>query len=378
MPRLAPTLLREARASHTLLPLLLRECRDLSSSRNELRWLQEHAHESHGLPGRLAGSNKTLRDEKHPAQTAIRKTLACSVHRRAKGEPLQYILGTQPFGDLQILCREGVLIPRPETEAYTTRLGSILNRNFSSKGHKTPQEDVLRILDLCTGTGCISLLLHSILKPAGRNSGRRLKITAVDVSDEALALARENLEYNIGENLLDLSAVSDISFNSSNIFDLYDRLVDDASGISGLGNTNFDVVISNPPYIAQKDYQPGGTTTRSVRNFEPKLALVPDASRMTEERGSRTHDGDAFYQPLLDIAQKVKAGIVILETGGHHQALRVHRMARAMHEHDSPPAIVEIWDDDASEIEFANAARQRARSVVVWTGNALHLRKAKA
>jgi HemK-like putative methylase len=378
MPRLAPALLREARASHVLLPLLLRECRDLPSARNELRWLQEHAHETHALPGRPDVPNKALRN-RSPTSDAVWTTLTHNAHRRAKGEPLQYILGTQPFGDLQILCREGVLIPRPETEAYTARLGSILKTARRINGKATPQEDTLRILDLCTGTGCISLLLHSIMKPVGGKFRRRLKITAVDTSGEALALAQENLEYNIGENFLDLSAVSDITFRKASVFDIHDSLMGNVAGQSSLGNTNFEVVISNPPYIAEKDYQPGGTTTRSVRNFEPKVALVPNSNQTgdvsCEKRGFSIHDGDAFYRPLLDIAKKVKASIVVFETGDHHQALRVHRMAKDMLRSDGLPAIVEVWDDDGSVIELANAARHRARSVVIWTGDAAHLRK---
>jgi HemK-like putative methylase len=378
MPRLAPALLREARASHVLLPLLLRECRDLPSARNELRWLQEHAHESHSLPGRLATPNKTPRKTRPSAQEEKWKNLTRNARRRAKGEPLQYIVGTQPFGDLQILCREGVLIPRPETEAYTARLGSILNRARKSSGNTISQGDTLRILDLCTGTGCISLLLHSMLKPVGGNISRKVKIMGVDISDEALALARDNLEYNIGENLLDLSAVSDITFRKASVFDICNGLVRDGVDL-GSASMTFDVIISNPPYVAEKDYQPGGITTRSVRNFEPKRALVPETSRMGdlshEEGRSPTHDGDAFYQPLLDIAEKVEASIVVLETGDHHQALRVHRMAQAMHRQNVSPAMIEVWDDDASDIELANAARHRARSVVIWTGNAMQLRK---
>lgn len=378
MPRLAPALLREARASHVLLPLLLRECRDLPSARNELRWLQEHAHENYSLPGRLATSKEALRKTNPSIQEEIWKNLTRNAHRRAKGEPLQYILGTQPFGELQILCREGVLIPRPETEAYTARLGSILNTACRSNGNTISQGDTLRILDLCTGTGCISLLLHSMLKPVGGNIGRKVKIMGIDISDEALALARDNLEYNIGENLLDLSAVSDVTFRKASVFDVCNGLAGDGLDL-GSSSSKFDVIISNPPYVSEKDYQAGGTTTRSVRNFEPKLALVPEPSRTGdlshEERRSPTNDGDAFYQPLLYIAQKVEASIVILETGDHHQALRVHRMAKAMHRQNVPPAMIEIWDDDASDIELANAARHRARSVVIWTGNAMQLRK---
>lgn len=108
MPRLSPELLLRAHRQHPLLPLLLRECRDLPSARNELRWLRSHA---------LAQfSNPRFKHEKQTAHSpetlGWRTRLRAMCQARAKGKPLQYILGDQPFGDLEILCREGVLIPR--------------------------------------------------------------------------------------------------------------------------------------------------------------------------------------------------------------------------------------------------------------------------
>ena len=97
MPRIPPTLLRHARRIDRLLPPLLLVCRDLQSSRNELRWLGEHAAE-------VASKHADISNERH--------LLRQYADRRAKGEPLQYILGTEFFGDLEIKCRPGVLIPR--------------------------------------------------------------------------------------------------------------------------------------------------------------------------------------------------------------------------------------------------------------------------
>jgi methylase of polypeptide subunit release factors len=96
MPRIPPTLLRHARCLDRLLPSLLPICRDLSSAQNELRWLGEHAAE--------VASKQGLGKES--------RLLQRFVNRRARGEPLQYILGTEFFGELEIKCRPGVLIPR--------------------------------------------------------------------------------------------------------------------------------------------------------------------------------------------------------------------------------------------------------------------------
>ena len=367
MPRLAPFLLRKARTNHVLLPLLLRECRDLLSARNELRWLKEHAYESNGLPAELAtppppGLESSM-------SRAVWQTLVRNVQRRSTGEPLQYIIGTQPFGDLEILCRQDVLIPRPETEAYTRRLASLLKSQQQKTGFGV---DGLRILDLCSGTGCISILLHSLLKPARSGGTRKVEIIGIDISEDALALANDNIQHNIGENLLHLSAVTDVSFKRGSVFDLCDELKD--QGQDGLqqsifgSNIRFDVLVANPPYISPRDYGLGGTTARSVREYEPKLALVPDLSNGAQ-------DGDAFYRPLLDIALKVKASFVVLETGDHSQALRVRLMAIKMYRSDDRSAYVELWDDHGDVVELGNEGGQRARSVVSWTRDAERLWK---
>jgi methylase of polypeptide subunit release factors len=106
MPRLPTSLLLKAYAENPLLPLLLKECRSLDSARNELRWLRERAlrdAQEHSRQDRVTGT-----------RLGWRTRLRAMCHKRSQGVPLQYILGDQPFGDLEILCRRGVLIPRCE------------------------------------------------------------------------------------------------------------------------------------------------------------------------------------------------------------------------------------------------------------------------
>jgi hypothetical protein len=105
MPRLRPLLLWRAGAIDPLLPRLLLACRDINSARNELRWLREHAQEK-------VARARQLKTSPHLASTGWRSYLRQMVDERATGKPLQYILGTEYFGDLEIVCREGVLIPR--------------------------------------------------------------------------------------------------------------------------------------------------------------------------------------------------------------------------------------------------------------------------
>lgn len=100
MPRIPTSLLRKAFTIDPLLPRLLPPCRDLHAAQNELRWLREHAEDivrARGIKGDHASKSAILRD---------------LVDQRASGRPLQYILGNEYFGNLDIRCRPGVLIPR--------------------------------------------------------------------------------------------------------------------------------------------------------------------------------------------------------------------------------------------------------------------------
>lgn len=132
MPRLPPQLLHIARSIHPYLPFLLRTCRDIPSARLELKWLTEHLdsitrsthrnlrhiyrfkssplHGAASFPShrsRWIAKIRTLGGSKRRREELYRLCL-----ERSRGKPLQYIIGDQPFGDLEILCRKGVLIPR--------------------------------------------------------------------------------------------------------------------------------------------------------------------------------------------------------------------------------------------------------------------------
>lgn len=105
MPRIPTSVILKAHRQNPLLPLLLKECRSLDLARNELRWLRARALESSSLT--LKGKDAGPRHK-----SGWRNRLRSMCRTRSGGMPLQYILGDQPFGDLDILCRRGVLIPR--------------------------------------------------------------------------------------------------------------------------------------------------------------------------------------------------------------------------------------------------------------------------
>lgn len=143
--------------------------------------------------------------------------------KRILGEPLQYVLGNTDFYGLEIKCDSRALIPRPETEELVEKALQFIKKDY-------------KVLDLCTGTGAIALKVKS---------ATHCEVYAVDISEDALNLARENAQN------LNL----DINFINSDMF----------SGVEG----QFDCIISNPPYIPTEDIK---TLDKEV-SFEPTLAL---------------------------------------------------------------------------------------------------------
>jgi methylase of polypeptide subunit release factors len=187
---------------------------------------------------------------------------------------------------------------------------------------------VLRVFDLCTGSGCISLLLHSLLSQRYSD----IQILGLDISDLALKLARDNLRHNINLGHLDVHAEQQVSFGKADIL----RGEFHKEGL-GQGLLPWDVVISNPPYISQGGFDTNAE--RSVRNWEPKLALV---APIVEERNPAVRNAeDVFYYNILNIADVVTARIVLMEVGNTEQALRVSSIAAGMEKWSS----VEIWRD---------------------------------
>ena len=155
------------------------------------------------------------------------------LERLVSGEPFQYVMGQTEFCGLPFKVTPAVLIPRPETEELVT---SIIAENAGRTG--------LSVLDIGTGSGAIAVTLAKKLPGA--------MVTALDVSDDALAVASENAEAN----------------NVSVSFLKFDILGDAA--LPG----RYDLIVSNPPYVPERDK---AVMHRNVLEHEPALALfVPD------------------------------------------------------------------------------------------------------
>ncbi|EFQ27878.1 HemK family methyltransferase [Colletotrichum graminicola] len=306
MPRLPPSLIRRAHAVSPHVATLLPACRDIPSAVTELRWIRSHVASA---PARGGG-----------AEASVARLCA----RRGRGVPLQYVLGSQPFGALDIRCRPGVLAPRAETEAYALHLTEMI----VSGRLPHPQDRGLRIVDFCTGTGCIALALYEGLA----RRAARLSVTGVDVSPTAVRLSRENLRHNAGAGaLLRPTEEKNVSFQLADVFD--------EAAMATIPQC--DILVSNPPYISRKVWTYGrGQMGYSVRKYEPRLALVPGDT-------TPTYDGcdhaDVFYARLLDVARRLRPKVLLFEVGDQEQAVRVARLVRR--NEYTRQATCELWRD---------------------------------
>jgi len=182
-----------------------------------------------------------------------------------------------------------------------------------------------------------------------------MQVLGVDISDTALLLARDNLKHNVIQGHLSQHALNQVSFAKADI-------LPQSFHPHGLpaNHSEWDIVISNPPYISEAGFSKD--TNRSVRNWEPKLALVPPIDQGAYLKNVQSED--IFYHRILDTARATNARILLMEVGDLQQALRVSRMTLDM-KHWS---LVEIWKDwpdqqldFPKEVEEATVGHHRIR-----------------
>lgn len=170
------------------------------------------------------------------------------IKRRSEHYPLQYLLGYAHFMDYTFVVNEHVLIPRNDTEILVENADTVL-------ADMEKQQDKVKILDLCCGSGCIGISLKLYHE--------KIDLTLSDVSEEALAVTRQNLEkYQV-----------DAEVHCGNLFE----------GISDV----YDMIVSNPPYIESRVID---TLMPEVREYEPMLAL------------DGGEDGLVFYRSIIQQA----------------------------------------------------------------------------
>lgn len=259
----------------------------------------------------------------------------------------------------------------------------------------------LRILDLCTGTGCITLLLHALLSPRFEH----LRVMGIDISSKALSLARKNLDHNLQQGLLTHRASTDIQFHRADVLGFPPGADggDDADGIPNVekilseyfdqpGETEMseaplnlepgcDLLISNPPYISSSDFR-NGTTARSVRLFEPKLALVPPLPPQFQQSPNPTptptsamgdvRPEDIFYRRILELSYKLRTKVTVLECGDIKQAERVIEMHNFMapgQDRFQDPFDVQVWPNNEQDMAFYGFHHNEgSRCVIIQRG----------
>jgi release factor glutamine methyltransferase len=224
------------------------------------------------------------------------------IARRLQWEPVAYITGRKEFWSFALEVNSSVLIPRPDTEIIveetldvakklesTSDLDSGLRRNDS-------KQRPVRILDIGTGSGAIALAIAYEIEGA--------KVVATDVSDAALKLAQKNAAV--------LGLQDKIDFRQGNLFEPVDGL--------------FDIIVSNPPYIAANDYE---ELPASVKDFEPREALFAGESGL-EFYEKLIYQAATYLKKngwlLLEIGAKQEAGIRrIMEDSGFYDSIEMRR-----------------------------------------------------
>lgn len=196
------------------------------------------------------------------------------IKRRAKNEPVSYIIKTKEFMSLEFLIDEGILIPRPDTEILVEEI------------IKFYKDKPAKIMDLCTGSGAIAVSLAHYLKNAS--------LTAVDKYDICLKITKKNaIKHNVDKRI-----------------NIIKKDVLEPLNIDG----DFDCIVSNPPYIKSDVLT---TLPDDVKDYEPIYAL---------DGGS---DGLIFYKKITDFAKsKLKSGGILAYEIGYDQAESVKEIIK--------------------------------------------------
>ena len=205
------------------------------------------------------------------------------LERRQKGEPLQYIIGSVDFFGLDLRVGPGVLVPRPETELLVEEAIRTIGRKppgVTGEAHGAESTEntlrlpprSLRILDLCTGSGCIGLALAKAFPEA--------RVVGTDISEQALAYAGVNARIN---------GIGNATFLKGDLFE-------------PVKGRTFDLIVANPPYIRSGEID---ALQPEIKGWEPLEAL--DGGR----------DGLRFYREILSCASEylVRGGSLIMELG---------------------------------------------------------------
>lgn len=214
-----------------------------------------------------------------------------AVEKRKTGLPVAYITGHKEFYGYDFIVSPAVLIPKPDTEILVEKaLDAILTKM------EARPDIVLSVCDMCTGSGCIGLsVFKQLIEEYKIPSGSLPKLTMIDISSEALDIARLN-----AKKLLPEEEVENIRFIQNNLFFDVEYM--------------FDIILTNPPYIPSNMVDDLLLDGRS----EPRLALDGDVTAFGEKKSDG--DGLALIRELLPQAKErlIPNGVLLMETGEYN------------------------------------------------------------
>ena len=244
-------------------------------------YLREHGSDSSRLDAEilLAEARGCKRIELYTAYEEVaseqtRVAFRELVRRRAEGEPVAYLVGRKEFYSLSFHVTHDVLIPRPETELIIVTMLDLAKK-------RPAQDGPLQIADVGTGSGVIAVTAAKYWQ----NS----RVTAMDLSDKALEIARFNIDqHGVSERVTLIHS------------DLFSKVPPDA---------RFDFILSNPPYVSQAEYK---ELPRDVKDHEPEMALIGGPTgceviaRLIEQSATRLNPGGCL---LIEVSPMIAAEV---------------------------------------------------------------------
>jgi len=206
-----------------------------------------------------------LRDAHEQGSEDASKRFQALIERRLTGEPIAYITGRQEFWSLDFTVDDSVLIPRADTELLVERALSLIDQLPTDFGEANDVGRSVNVADLGTGSGAIAIALA--------HERPRCQIIATDISQQALGLAKLNAEHH---------AIENIEFRIG-------------SWVEALADHKFDLLVSNPPYIAADDphlrlgdvaYEPSQALVSGTDGLQALRSIIESAAQVLNNRGS--------------------------------------------------------------------------------------------
>lgn len=338
-------------------------------AKSEVRWLVQHIRKLQAEP---SGNPSSSKPNDTLNRASRRQLVSMAMRMTRQNVPLSYLLGSVPFGSLpkELTVRPPILLPRSETEHWATEVVRTLveslkaaERNAAASSTRGQQ---IRVVDLCTGSGCIALLIADALRTHLGADGS-WKVVACDRSALAVELATENalkLGFAVNEDGAYVHIVPADIFSDADM----DRLAQLAGG-------PFDLIVSNPPYVPRREWNALAPEVKlhedpaaliGERDVSPASAPLPSTASSGNERDARQgwldRAGLAFhyrlaellYRPTFSTSSPCLPRLVAEYGKGQHRAVeKLHAELKAPK--DRLPRIVRVQGHKLVVVGVGNA-----------------------